>query len=216
MGAGQSVDGDAHNAALLEFKGTDGRLFCNGQPFMLVGVNWFGSEAYNGPPGGLDKHSVEWFMDFLKANGFNAIRFLFTHEYVLKNDVVEAPAGEGPGGLLFQVRYVDMFGALARAAATRGLLVLVACHRVAHDAWPGKGLWYDDARGVPEAVVRRSWGIMASALCSHWNIFAVDLQNEPHASSWGKGLPTDWNKAAERIGDHVLTLCPRWLVFGAA
>ena len=112
-------------------------------------MNWFGSEAYNGPPGGLDKHDLEWYMDFLKAHDFNAIRLLFTHEYVLKDDIVEAPEGEQPGGLLFQVRYVEMFGRLARAAAERGILVMVANHRVRHDAWPGKGLWYDDSLGMP-------------------------------------------------------------------
>ena len=42
----------------------------------------------------------------------------------------------------------------------------------------------------------------------------TDLQNEPHASSWGKGegRTKDWGHAAERIGNHVLALCPRWLI----
>ena len=63
--------------------------------------SWFGSEAYNGPPGGLNVHDVDWcegqlaqynhagltllhrsrrYMDFLKRHEFNAIRLLFTHE----------------------------------------------------------------------------------------------------------------------------------------
>lgn len=42
---------------------------------------------------------------------------------------------------------------------------------------------------------------------------AQDLQNEPHSSSWGKGLPTDWNKAAEKLGDHVNSKCARWMIF---
>ena len=42
----------------------------------------------------------------------------------------------------------------------------------------------------------------------------VDLVNEPHASSWGFGRPeTDWDKAAARLGNHVLSQCSRWLVF---
>eukprot|EP00966_Prymnesium_polylepis_P253253 5853324-Prymnesium_polylepis.1 len=45
-------------------------------------------------------------------------------------------------------------------------------------------------------------------------VFAVDLQNEPHASSWGKGMGfgSDWGHAAERLANHVLDECPRWLV----
>jgi aryl-phospho-beta-D-glucosidase BglC (GH1 family) len=48
------------------------------------------------------------------------------------------------------------------------------------------------------------------------NVAFVDLQNEPHASSWGKGedgdAPHDWGLAAERIGNHVLSHCPRWMI----
>lgn len=144
---------------------------------------------------------------------FNAIRLLFTHEYVLKNDIVEAPADTQPGDLLFQIRYVDMFASLARAAARRGIIILLACHRVKHDAWPGAGLWHDAALGYPIDKVLESWGSMASKLCGVWNIFAADLQNEPHAASWAKGLATDWNKGAEQLGNHVLSICPRWMIF---
>lgn len=35
---------------------------------------------------------------------------------------------------------------------------------------------------------------------------------QPHASSWGMGKETDWNTAAERIGNHVSARCPRWLI----
>ena len=69
------------------------------------------------------------------------------------------------------------------------------------------------SKEISEAKVLESWGKMASALCDQWNVFASDLHNEPHASSWGKGTKLDWNKAAERIGNHVLEACPRWMIF---
>ena len=37
-----------------------------------------------------------------------------------------------------------------------------------------------------ESRVMESWSVLADALCGQWNIFAADLQNEPHGSSWGK------------------------------
>ena len=86
---------------LLDFAGRDGILRANGVPFSIKGANWFGSEAFNGPPGGLDKHSVGWYLDFLKQHKFNAIRLLFNHDHVLRNDIVDAPKAEA---LLFQVR----------------------------------------------------------------------------------------------------------------
>lgn len=137
----------------------------------------------------------------------SAVRLLFNHEHILKNDIVEAPQSER---LLFQTRYIDMFVVLAREAAKRGILVMIGCHRITHDAWPGDGLWYGSYIGVPRVL--ESWTALTRALCGEWNVFAADLQNEPHSSSWGKGLPTDWNKAAEQIGNHVSKECPRWMI----
>ena len=31
-----------------------------------------------------------------------------------------------------------------KRAADRGILVMLACHRLTPQAWPGTGLWYDD------------------------------------------------------------------------
>ena len=115
------------------------------------------------------------YMDYLQRNNFNAIRLLFNHEHVLQNDIVEAPQEASE---LFQTRYIDMFLVLAQEAAQRGLLIMIACHRVKHDAWPGAGLWYDDTLGITETVVKDSWTRMASVLCQQWNIVAADLQNE--------------------------------------
>ena len=211
MGASSS----AHGGAVVDFEltGSDGQLYASsrpGSPFKLKGANWFGSEAYNGPPGGLEKHSVGWLLDYLASHNFNAIRLLFAHEYVEKNDIVHAPAEEP---LLFQVRYIDMFIILVREAAKRGILVMIACHRIKHDAWPGKGLWYDLDLGWTVERVERSWSTMAAALCSEWNVIAADLVNEPHGSSWAKGRDIDWNLGAERLGNHVLDECQRWLIF---
>eukprot|EP00965_Chrysotila_dentata_P197437 6178182-Pleurochrysis_carterae.AAC.5 len=111
-------------------------------------------------------------------------------------------------------RYVDMFVKLAQKATEHGLLVMMACHRLGPNEWPGKGLWYDDAK-VTEAQVIKSWTILAKALCKIPAVFAVDLQNEPHASSWGlgRGEDNDWGLAAERLGNALLRVCPRWLIF---
>ena len=56
------------------------KLYANGERLHIKGVNWFGSEGRSGPPLGLDKHNIAWYMKFLRDNGFNAIRFLFNHE----------------------------------------------------------------------------------------------------------------------------------------
>ena len=208
MGGSQSaLDANPIPKDSLDFVGRNGNIYANAQPFSIKGVNWFGSEAYCGPPNGLEKHGITWYLDFLQRHNFNAIRLLFNHEHILKNDIVAAPQSEQ---LLFQTRYIDMFVVLAREAAKRGMLVMIGCHRITHEAWPGDGLWY--GQGYSESRVLDSWTALTKILCNEWNVFGADLQNEPHASSWGKGLPTDWNKAAERIGNHIHEHCPRWMI----
>merc|ERR1740139_1569036 len=200
----------------ITFEGrSDGKLYANGQPFALKGINWFGSEGrigkseHVGPPGGLDVHSTEWYCSFIKQQGFNAVRLLFNHRDVLESSQLSwderAQASELDG-----LSYLEMFVQIARQAARQGLIVLMACHRLNSQAWPGGGLWYDG--DIDERAVRRSWSMLGAALCGQWNVFAVDLQNEPHQASWGAGRPTDWDQAATRLGNHVLAACPRWLI----
>ena len=97
--------------------------------------------------------------------------------------------------------YIAMFKEVARQAARKGIVLLVTCHRITPKSWPGDGLWYEPA--ISEERVQDSWARLAEALCSQWNVVAVDIQNEPHSSSWGKGTALDWNKAAERIGERA-------------
>ena len=96
---------------------------------------------------------------------------------------------------LEKFKYLDMFLKLAEVGAEYGILVMMACHRLNPGAWPGKGLWFDDV--TTESRVLESWGKIAKKLCSQWNVFAVDLQNEPHSSSWAKnmGEKSDWGHA---------------------
>ena len=67
------------------------KLYANGERLHIKGVNWFGSEGRSGPPLGLDKHQIAWYMKFLRDNGFNAIRFLFNHENILLDTTLEPP-----------------------------------------------------------------------------------------------------------------------------
>ena len=71
----------------------------------------------------------------------------------------------------------------------------------------GGGLWFSD--DLTEADASRAWDALAGALCDQWNVIGVDLMSEPYAASWGKGLITDWDRAAARLGNKVLKGCSR-------
>eukprot|EP00966_Prymnesium_polylepis_P177823 4117984-Prymnesium_polylepis.1 len=105
-----------------------------------------------------------------------------------------------------------MFKQLAISAAESNILILLAAHRVSPEAWPGDGLWYDSS--ISEQSTMDSWTKIAEELCGQWNVVAVDVFNEPHKATWGQGGDdTRWDKAATRLGNHILSKCPRWLVF---
>lgn len=192
--------------------GFDGRLMANGKPFLIKGVNWWGTEGPTRVFGGLKQRSMDGLLDFIVEQGFNAIRILVSHHAVMINGKIPASEyDEGRTPELVNMRYLDQIELMLRKAADRRLLVMVNAHRTVADAWPGEGLWYDDK--VSEANVIRSWTVLANTLCPHWNAFAADLVNEPRKGSWGRGSSNDWNKAAERIGDAVLDACPRLLIF---
>ena len=103
--------------------------------------------------------------------------------------------------------YLDSLLHVAQMAAQRNLLIVLAAHHLE----PDNGLWYNDV--VPESKLKASWSKLAAALCKQWNVVAVDLHNELHEATWGQGsIHTRWDMAAARLGDHVLSQCPRWMI----
>jgi hypothetical protein len=45
-------------------------------------------------------------------------------------------------------------------------------------------------------------------------VFAADAYNEAYGSSWARGnTVTDWDRGAELLGDGILGVCPRLLIF---
>ena len=109
---------------------------------------------------------------------------------------------------------------VAHAPPSPAVLVALVCE--GSSANLHLGLWYNRVRHMQDrnldaeitpAAVDASWGQLASELCSSWNLFAVDLQEEPSKAAWGQGWEdSDWGKAAQHIGNLVLRACPRWLV----
>ena len=134
---------------------------------------------------------------------------------MLKNEIVGESDALAFAPELTSLPYVHLFVALAKAAARRGLLVVLACDRLRADITPDHheaGTWYSAT--LPEELALRSWQRVAHSLCPLSNVIGADLFEAPYKASWGLDDPrTDWNSAAERLGNRVLELCPRWLVF---
>ena len=209
---------DAHNVAPLHFNTSHTGILADGKPFLFKGLTWRGAEMPAMVPLGLSSHSIDHYLNFMQREGFNSIRLTFDHEHVLKNAIVPEAIAEtklAHASELIELPYTHIFAEIAKAAARRGILIVLACGRISPSLAPGaqgSGSWYSDS--ISEDLVLRSWQRMAKTTCALWNVVGVDLMDKPYKSSWGSGEPaTDWQSAAARIGNHVLRLCPRWLVF---
>jgi endoglucanase len=204
----------------LEFSGFAGLLVASGRTFTFKGITWPGAETPVAVPHGLTENSMDYYFDFLHAEKFNVVRLPFAHQSVLDNapisfehfdprknpQLIDAATQLGLG-------YQRALLEVARAAATRFVLVIVSCHRLKSTA-PNFGLWYNDTLGVSEESSGQSWDQLIGTLCSQWNVIGVDLYDEPFRATWGKrNVRTDWNLAAERLGNRVLKRCPRLLIF---
>ena len=70
------------------------------------------------------------------------------------------------------------------AAATYGILVVLDLHVLQIDEGI-QDLWYDETAS-PERVIE-IWIKMLKRFAYHWNVFAIDLKNEPHGqATWGR------------------------------
>ncbi|GBF95880.1 1,4-beta-glucanase [Raphidocelis subcapitata] len=200
-------------AAAFELFSREGGIFDNeGNRVSIKGINWFGLETSDFALHGLWMVNMNDTLDFV-AEHFNAVRLPFSCELALDMD------GKRPGNINYAAnpelqglttgQVMDRF---VEECAKRGLLVMPDMHRLAA-AKDIPELWYDAE--YPESSVLRAWRTIALRYKNCWNVFAADLNNEPHGcASWGDGnIATDWQLAAQRIGGVVLEANPKLLVF---
>ena len=130
------------------FTATGGKLQMDNVPIHLKGVSWFGAEGDGCVPDGLWSRPMAEYLDFVAANGLNAVRVPVAVNHVLNNPPVRANFVTREPALK-QAHCLDALDRLAVLAAERGLLILLDLHRIESNVWPTKhGLWYDpDASG---------------------------------------------------------------------
>ena len=197
----------------IDFHSELGQLYANGELFIIKGANWYGAEGPGDLPEGLSgqfAHNMDHYMQLLADAKFNAVRVAFNHQAVLESKpVLHFDASVEP--LLQGKRYIESLLLIARAAAQHNIVVTFVAGRLTPEDVPGNGLWYSEK--VPEEEVKHSWTQMARGLCSQWNVFAVDLFEEPHGTTWaGSDRSVNWHAAAQRIGNHIQTLCAHWII----
>ena len=178
------------------------------------GVNWFGLETADRVLHGLWCRPLDAIMDFVAAHGFNALRLPFSVQLVEELDTVKPTNLGGDNPSLQGLTAGTQLDAVVSAAAKRGILVMLDCHHMEAAPSAIPELWYVPGVWSEERVIK-AWQTLARRYARAWNVFAADLNNEPHGrATWGDGnKQTDWRAGAERLGAAVLAANPRLLCF---
>lgn len=203
----------------LNFTSEDGVLKCNGQRFKLKGLSWFGVESNIHVLHGLWCQKLEFLLDWCVSNNFNAIRVPFSVEFALNLDGFELidPNSKQPtvdfdkNPTLKGLSCGQVLDLFVKEAASRGLLIMFDMH-VLYGGGSITEVWTDDKN--PESVLIQAWKNILGRY-NLWNVFAVDIKNEPHGKvTWGTGdLNTDFAAWCERCGNAILDMNPDLLVF---
>lgn len=187
--------------------------------FVIKGVSYFGMESDilvpHGLWGGDASTTLAQIAELLVAHEFNVVRVPLAVRAVLENALVDKYKMMNEAEVVAgsqELRYLDVLDYVVRVFAEHQLLVLLDAH-VLEPGGPITPLWYD-ASGTSDWI-QQAWTVLASRYASCWNIIGADLKNEPHGdATWGSGdRATDWRLAATDLSEHILGICPRWLIF---
>ncbi|GAB9475162.1 Cellulase-8, endo-1,4-beta-glucanase [Globisporangium polare] len=187
--------------------------------FVIKGASYFGMESDilvpHGLWGGDASTTLAQVAELLVAHEFNVVRVPLAVRAVLENTPVDKYKMGNEKELVAacnELRYLDVLDYVVRVFAEHRLLVLLDAH-VLEPGGPITPLWYDNPNN--RDWFQQAWSVLASRYASCWNAIGADLKNEPHGdATWGSGdLATDWRLAATNLSEHILSICPRWLIF---
>ncbi|MBY0336338.1 MAG: DUF4214 domain-containing protein [Acetobacteraceae bacterium] len=178
-----------------------------GNSVRITAVNWFGMETGAYVPHGLWSRGYREMLDQIRDSGFNAVRLPFSDEAI---------GAAAVGSYIDPARNADLIGLsplqvldrIVDYAGSIGLRIILSHQR--NEAGADNGLWYSAA--VPEAAMVANWQALAARYGANPTVIAAELHQKPFAASWGDGGANDWEKAAERIGNAVLSVAPNWLI----
>ncbi|WP_298313480.1 cellulase family glycosylhydrolase [uncultured Aquimarina sp.] len=191
-----------------------------GNEVRLTGVNWFGFETQNYSPHGIWSRDMKSVLQQIKDLGFNTIRVPWCNEMLNPSSTIAvnsygtdpytgiSPMNEEETTVSKPIELLDIF---VRWCQENDMKIVLDNHSRAADGFLNEAVWY-----TPEYSEERwinDWVFIADRYKNYSAVVAMDLNNEPHGSTWGDSNPaTDWNKAAERCGNAVLEANPNVLI----
>jgi endoglucanase len=199
----------------------------NNTPVRIAGVNWYGFENQHQVVQGLWIQDYHTIMNAIKSNGYNTIRLPFSNQMVespiIPDDIQYKPGNYTINTDLQGLNSLQIMDKIVEYAGQIGLHIILDNHR--SSAAPGgteSYFWYTDSYREPNWIA--DWQALATRYLNNPTVIGMDLRNEPHGAHmggacWGCGdppnpaLPRDWQLAAQRGGNAVLSVNPHLLIF---
>lgn len=191
-----------------------------GEEVRLTGVNWFGFETQNYFPHGIWTRDMKSVLQQIKDLGFNTIRVPWCNEMLNPGVTIEIPSygtdphtgvspmNEVETNITKPIELLDVF---VQWCQDNDMKIVLDNHSRAADAFLEEDFWYTAEYSEERWI--NDWIFMADRYKNFSAVVAMDLNNEPHGSSWGNSNPvTDWNKAAERCGNAILKVNPNTVI----
>ena len=185
-----------------------------GRTVQLNAVSWYGAESTDFVVGGLQARPLLDIVQEVRQMGFDAVRLQWSNQLLESNPIVPGYAvsanPEFEGWHAMQV-----FDQVVRALTGQGIMVILDNHN-SNAEWccsgdDGNMLWY--TAEYPESSWINDWKAMVERYRDDPLVVGVDLRNEPRSpATWGGPASTNWQAAAERGGDAVLSVNPQLLV----
>ncbi len=191
-----------------------------GKEVRLTGVNWFGFETQTYFPHGIWTRDMKSVLQQIKDLGFNTIRLPWCNEMLNPGVTInvnsfgtDAYTGVSPMNVEeSQVETpIELMDILVQWCQDNDIKIVLDNHSRAADGFLNEAFWYTDQYSEQRWI--NDWLFMAERYKTFSAVIGMDLNNEPHGSTWGNSNPaTDWNKAAERCGNAILEVNPNVLI----
>ncbi len=192
----------------------------SGKEVRLTGVNWFGFETSLYSPHGIWTRDMKSVLQQIKDLGFNTIRVPWCNEMLNPGASVNvasfgtdgysgiSPMNEEEATATTPIELLDIF---VNWCQENDMKIVLDNHSRAADGFLNEAYWYTEEYSEERWI--NDWVFLAERYKGISAVVAMDLNNEPHGSTWGNSNPsTDWNKAAERCGNAVLAVNPDVLI----
>lgn len=163
----------------MDWNVKNNEIFLNNGKINVKGITWNGFEGENFVLLGLWKHSLEFYIDQLKINNFNAIRIPLSSEFILNNTntipLYKTIQQDSECVNKTSLEILDLF---FEKTERKNMLVVLNLNRLHKDYV--SYTWFD--KTFTNQTFYDSWFFILDRYKERKNLFAIDIYEEPQGS----------------------------------